>query len=399
MQKLLAIIVGERPMFQNTLTNDFVPFCNDNTGTNLPTQSAYIANPNLPIGNQPGIASSSFNNKALRQGTTIAAVMAQVVANATNTNVNDAQNSNDLTINATLLGQFLATLSFMKPIQTVHTSSSGTHNLTYKFQILSPTIAPTSGATYTNNGVTYTCTLTVTGLLFVATGSGAPTSSGTLTKTSGTGDATLTFVAVRAPTYLEVICIGDGGAGGSCANGTGSAAGGGGGGGGGSYVLIRAIDASYASTYAWTVGQGGAAAAVGNLAGGSGTGSTFGSAFISSTGGTGGGGGAAVTSGTLSGSPGGGGSGTGGALGVPGAPGDYGRAYGTSGTTNSTGGVGGSAAFGYGCGGISPNGNATGNAGVGYGGGGSGGCQLNNGSARAGANGAPGIIIVTEYFD
>src|ERR1035437_6063920 len=51
----------------------------------------------------------------------------------------------------------------------------------------------TSGAIYSNNGHSFTVTSTiVSGLSLVSTGSGAPASSGTLTKVSGTGDATIT---------------------------------------------------------------------------------------------------------------------------------------------------------------------------------------------------------------
>lgn len=52
----------------------------------------------------------------------------------------------------------------------------------------------TVGATYTNNGNTFTVLSTIAAqTTLVASGSGAPLASGTLTKTSGTGDATITF--------------------------------------------------------------------------------------------------------------------------------------------------------------------------------------------------------------
>lgn len=52
----------------------------------------------------------------------------------------------------------------------------------------------TVGATYTNNGQTFTVKQTIAGGLTLETsGTGAPSASGTLTKASGTGDATLTF--------------------------------------------------------------------------------------------------------------------------------------------------------------------------------------------------------------
>lgn len=55
----------------------------------------------------------------------------------------------------------------------------------------------TAGATYTNNGVTFTVQSTISAgtTLIVTTPSGLPTASGTLTKATGTGDATITYSA------------------------------------------------------------------------------------------------------------------------------------------------------------------------------------------------------------
>ena len=67
----------------------------------------------------------------------------------------------------------------------------------YVFTTSAITTAPTPGATYTNNGVTFTVlqTMAAAGQLMVASGNSAPAASGTLTKASGTGDATVTFSA------------------------------------------------------------------------------------------------------------------------------------------------------------------------------------------------------------
>lgn len=55
----------------------------------------------------------------------------------------------------------------------------------------------TAGATYTNNTQTFTVVTTITGgTTLTTTGTGAPLGSGTLTKTSGIGDATITFSSV-----------------------------------------------------------------------------------------------------------------------------------------------------------------------------------------------------------
>ena len=70
----------------------------------------------------------------------------------------------------------------------------------YKFTTSAITTAPTAGATYTNNGITFTVlqTMAASGTVMVASGIGAPAASGTLTKATGTGDATVTFSAVAA---------------------------------------------------------------------------------------------------------------------------------------------------------------------------------------------------------
>lgn len=54
----------------------------------------------------------------------------------------------------------------------------------------------TVGATYTNNGQTFTVSTTIAaGTTLTCSGTGTPGASGTLTKVSGTGDATITFSA------------------------------------------------------------------------------------------------------------------------------------------------------------------------------------------------------------
>lgn len=65
---------------------------------------------------------------------------------------------------------------------------------TYIFTITSGNA--TVGATYTNNAQTFTILETIASqVTVVSSGTGAPTASGTLTKSAGTGDATLTFSA------------------------------------------------------------------------------------------------------------------------------------------------------------------------------------------------------------
>lgn len=282
------------------MTNDFVPFCNENTGTNLPTQSAYIANPNLPIGNQPGIASSSLNNKALRQATTIAAVVAQFASNTTGADMLDNQNTADHAIPAALLAALTATFKRHSPVTTTYLSSSGSHNVTYKFQIA--TGNATIGATYSDGTTTYTVKATIaSGTQLDASGGATPAAvAGTLTKLGGTGDTTITYYAYSKPLYLHVRMVGGGGGGAgsgtttspgfggnggattfgssllTCSGGIGGGTGTGGGqagagGSGGSLGTASGIALDGARGY-----QAGALATAGTSAGGQGGSSTFG---------------------------------------------------------------------------------------------------------------------------
>lgn len=201
--------------------NDFLPFCPTDTGTNLLSESDYLAAAGRTSGNQPGIASAKLNNKALRQATYVTSQMAQFLS---------SQLGEDVLDDATptkLLAQFFAALKPYAPkIQTMLTGT-GTYNPTYIFQIASGNA--TAAATYTNNGKTFTVVTTVaTGTEIFMTGTGDPTLGGTLTKASGTGDATLTFYAFRKPIIVNIELAGGGGGGGG--SGTGSPGNGGTGG-------------------------------------------------------------------------------------------------------------------------------------------------------------------------
>lgn len=86
------------------MANDFLPFCGTTTGSNLLTQSEYVADAQRPIGNQPGIARSKLVNKALRQSAWIASEFAKFLNVRTGDDVLDDQNSTNLqaTINKAL---------------------------------------------------------------------------------------------------------------------------------------------------------------------------------------------------------------------------------------------------------------------------------------------------------
>jgi hypothetical protein len=347
-----------------SITNDIQPFAIGG-GANVESQAAYLADPALGVGQQPGVASSALNNKVLRQGTFVASQLAQMIGNITNTNIVDNG------VSAQLLAQMYAAFSFKDPVITTHTSGSS-HTITYKFQVASANA--TSGATYTNNGVTYTVSSTISaGLELKATGNGAPTASGTLTKASGTGDATITFYAVRAPLYVKVQIVG-GGAGG---------VGGGSAGTGGGNTTFDTLTANGGGA-----GSSGTAGTGGTTTVGSGW-----TAIAAFTGGGAGPGNAASSGGGIGGSSYFSGAGVGGALNAGGgnAVANSGAAGGGTGASVSLGSGAGGGAGGY----IEALSFTPGTFAFSIGGAGSGGSA---GGLNVGGTGAAGIAIVTEFY-
>lgn len=276
---------------------------------------------------------------------------------------------------------------FIAPTVQKYTSGSGTYNKNYAFIISSG--SATSGATYTNNSVTFTVHATVSGATLVyMNGSGAPSSSGTLTKASGTGDSTLTFSSVLSPIYLRVTMVGAGGGGSGSGTAGGTAATDGGAStfgtsllsaGGGSKGVYQANSAN-GGTASLGTGPYGTA-----IAGGNGGGFGYvGVANATATGGSGGnsalGGGAGNGTANAAGSPasantGGGGSGAGAGV-----------------TVNSYGGTGGGAGAFIDAVIASPSASYSYSVGAAGSGGGAG----TNG--YAGGNGGSGYIQVTEYY-
>ena len=206
------------------MSNQILPFAPTDTGTNLLSQSDYNAASDRTNGNQPGVASAKLVNKALRQATYVVSQVAQYFTNKNGTDVLDDG------IPARLLAQINASMLSVPPVITRYLSGSGNHNLTYQFFIA--TGSATVGATYTNNSVTFTVSATVaSGVQVLMTGNGAPTTSGALTKTGGSGDSSLTFYAMRAPISLKVKSVGAGGGGGGSSTTSAANAGAGGAGG------------------------------------------------------------------------------------------------------------------------------------------------------------------------
>lgn len=187
-------------------TNQFLPFSPTDTGTNLLSQADYAAAADRTIGNQPGVASSQLVNKSIRQPTFVVSQIAQYLADSLGVNVLDDANATKL------LAQITASENRLSPIITKYITGTGTHYKTYKFFIAVG--SATAGATYTNNTFTFTVSTTVaSGLVLTAVGTGAPEAFGTLTKSGGTGDTTITFYAMRAPLYFQVKMAGAGGGG------------------------------------------------------------------------------------------------------------------------------------------------------------------------------------------
>jgi hypothetical protein len=192
-------------------------------------------------------------------------------------------------------------------------SGSGTYTLGYTFVITAGNA--TAGATYTHNGVTYTVLNTIAGATqIILTGSAAPLTTGTLTKASGTGDATLTFSQALAPLYLRYRMAGGGGGGGGGA--LKSANNGGTGGTGVSSTFAGATAGGGVGGFQLNAAGGTATLGAGHaglaLSGGSSTGLSESGANLGTAGGTGGG--------NALGGAGGGGAGGTGTAGMPGAP-------------------------------------------------------------------------------
>lgn len=139
-------------------------------------------------------------------------------------------------------GQFLKVVSgnpawstFSPSAPTVQKFTSNGTTTAYLFT--TTTANATVGATYTNNAQTFTVLGTISsGSQLFCTGTGAPASSGTLTKSAGTGDSSITFLGVSnlatyttpsspGPLYLKIRMLGGGGGGGGGDTASGGASG------------------------------------------------------------------------------------------------------------------------------------------------------------------------------
>ena len=282
------------------------------------------------------------------------------------------------------IGQLKSYLTplYIPPVVRRKTSGSGNYYGTYAF--ICSSASCTLDATYTNNGVTFTVVKTVaSGNVVFLAGNGAPTTSGSLTKSGGTGDSSITFSAVRSSIYSRIRLQGGGGGG----SGGGTSAGNG--------------SAGSASTFgSWSAGGGSAGNFTSNVGGAGGTNtSSTGSLVINVAGGQGGG---YESIGVNSrGGKGGGSSFFGGAPGEPGTDTAGAPAAANSGAGGAGGGTNSAAAqtgTGGGAGGYLEfiiDGVAS--AAWAVGGGGGGGSAGTNG--RGGSDGADGIFIGEDHFN
>ena len=85
-----------------------------------------------------------------------------------------------------------------------HSGDSFTYTTSGPYVFAVSSANATAGATYTSNGNTFTVTTTiVAGTVLLAQGTGVPLASGTLTKASGTGDATITFSSYTGSNWIN----------------------------------------------------------------------------------------------------------------------------------------------------------------------------------------------------
>lgn len=118
-------------------TNNILVFCPTDSGTNLLTQVAYAAATDRSSGNQPGIASSKLNNKALRQANFIASQFAQYLCDKTGNDVLD--DNNVATLLATIKSAFLynriqaiaGTDTILATSDIVECSGTGNYTITF----------------------------------------------------------------------------------------------------------------------------------------------------------------------------------------------------------------------------------------------------------------------------
>lgn len=203
-----------------------------------------------------------------------------------------------------------------------------------------------------------------------------------------------TYVPPGGVKALDLIAVGaGGGAGGVEGQGSGTAGAGGGGAGGAVSLLTKTtIDPSYSIV----IGAKGTRGAAGNNNGSAGGNTTITSDSVNIIAGGGGGGGGVLAGSSVTGFAGTGGSATGGDINISGGNGYAGEVHSAGGSVSFAGkGHGGSCMFGS----VKPSRLANpGQHATGFGAGGSGPCTTGVFTFLAGGDGAPGIVIIKEYY-
>lgn len=191
-----------------------------------------LGNLQWSVDNVSGILTpNAVNTAAIQAGAVTGPCLASGSVNVTNgalasdasIDANRPVNTNNIRNGAITYPKFSSTFGIFAPtVQSI--IATGTYNLSYLFSVSSANA--TIGATYSNNSTTFTVLKTIaSGAVLWCNGPAAPSTTGTLTKQTGTGDATITFTAMASPLYLRVYATGGGGGGSGSGTSAGTAAG------------------------------------------------------------------------------------------------------------------------------------------------------------------------------
>lgn len=209
-------------------TNDFLPFATGGSA-NVLSQAAY-AGSGYATGNISGIASSAFNNKAIRQATYLVSCLAQFLSNTTGFDVLDDGNMSEVL--DTLMWALKAGVS-VQPY-TSAAGATGTWMPTVICEVTATGSDMESGCIYEDTSSNQFTNLAIfasgaTVIRLIPLSGVALPVSAALTLNSGTGPATITVdKTFNKPSYLRVKIWAGGGGGAGSGSASGSAAGDGG---------------------------------------------------------------------------------------------------------------------------------------------------------------------------
>ncbi len=196
--------ISQEDIVQNLRCGANITFAQDATLYRIATGSAPRA---LSFSGQATRSDYSFTLTPNNYVFTVTAANATAGAVYTNSGIS-------FTVVTTIVGgTTLATTGASDPAASgTLTKTSGTGDATITYSVFSSFASynATVGATYTNNSKTFTILSTITGgSTLTAVGTGAPTSSGTLTKATGSGDSTITFASITSGITVRAHCEGN----------------------------------------------------------------------------------------------------------------------------------------------------------------------------------------------